>query len=63
MFILQSYNDVAEDMRGDDDTKAELHQQLDVRNTNINFLFVTDNSTATTIVNIVQENTPISVFL
>jgi len=54
---------VAEDMRGDDDTKAELHQQLDVGNTNINFLFVTDNSTATTIVNIVQKNTPISVFL
>lgn len=63
MFILQSYNDVAEDMRGDDDTKAELHQQLDVGNTNINSLFVTDNSTATTTVNIVQENTPISVFL
>ncbi|XP_078353910.1 sperm flagellar protein 2-like [Oculina patagonica] len=31
-YVLQwqkSYNDVAEDMRGDEDTKAELHQQLD----------------------------------
>ena len=26
----QSYNDVAEDTRGDEDTKAELHQQVDV---------------------------------
>ncbi|XP_074612593.1 sperm flagellar protein 2-like [Acropora palmata] len=25
----QSYNEVAEDMRGDEETKAELHQQLD----------------------------------
>lgn len=29
-FVLQSYNEVAEDMRGDEETKAELHQQLDV---------------------------------
>lgn len=31
-YVLQwqnSYNEVAEDMRGDEDTKAELHQQLD----------------------------------
>ena len=38
-FTFQSYNDVAEDMRGDEDTKAELHQQLDVRNTNTYSLF------------------------
>lgn len=37
-FTLQSYNDVAEDMRGDEDTKSELHQQLDVRNTNTFFI-------------------------
>jgi hypothetical protein len=33
-YVLQwqnHYNEVSEDMRGDDEVKAELHQEVDVR--------------------------------
>ena len=30
LYFLQTYNDVAEDMRSDEETKSELHQQVDV---------------------------------
>lgn len=66
-FTLQSYNDVAEDMRGDEDTKSELHQQLDVRNTNTFFIVWVFCSSLTTpprlIVNFYWNRSPISVFL
>ena len=40
-YVLQwqnHYNDVAEDMRNDDEVKAELHQEVDVR-LSVLFLF------------------------